>query len=76
MVQPDTILAPVRQYWLNSELVIGNLEGPLVNNRAATPGKCVLRSDPRWASYLGRVGIHALSLANNHLLTLLHTKSQ
>jgi hypothetical protein len=49
-------------------LVIGNLEGPLLNNGHAAAGKCVLRSAPGWAAVLRDVGFGVISLANNHIM--------
>jgi hypothetical protein len=51
-----------------SDLVIGNLESPLVKKGTPVPGKCTLKGDPAWAEIMKASGLHFLSLANNHLM--------
>jgi poly-gamma-glutamate synthesis protein (capsule biosynthesis protein) len=52
----------------SSDLVIANLESPLAEGGAATPGKCTLRGSPQWAEVLRDAGIGVVSLANNHTM--------
>ena len=50
------------------DLVIANLENPLVDGGCAVPGKCTLRGAVGWAQVLKDVGVHAVTLANNHIM--------
>jgi len=50
------------------DIVIGNLEGPLINIGEGVPGKCVLRGSPGWAGILKQTGFDCVSLANNHIM--------
>lgn len=50
------------------DIVIGNLENPLVDNGVAIANKCVLRGTTAWAKRLKGVGFDILSLANNHMM--------
>jgi len=54
--------------WSDSDLVVGNLEGPLLDDGRSIPGKCVLKADPKWADVLSETGINLVSLANNHMM--------
>lgn len=58
----------VRGIWADSDLVIGNLEGPLIREGDSVPGKCPLKSHPGWAAELANAGIRFVSLANNHMM--------
>ena len=49
-------------------LVIGNLESPLVADGNPIPGKCTLRGEPGCAELMKEAGIHLVSLANNHTM--------
>lgn len=51
-----------------TDLVIGNLESPLLNTGEAIPNKCTLRGSPGWADILREANIGLVSLANNHLM--------
>jgi hypothetical protein len=50
----------------SADLVIGNLECPLLEQGTSIPGKCSLRGSTAWAHALRRYGIGMVSLANNH----------
>ena len=50
------------------DLVIANLENPLVDEGCSVPGKCTLRGTVGWAQVLKDMGIHAVTLANNHIM--------
>ncbi len=58
-------MAPV---FRESDIVIANLEGPLLNEGDPTPGKFVLRGCTGWADVMRDSGINILSLANNHMM--------
>ena len=49
-------------------LVIGNLESPLVTNGDPRSGKCTIHGNPGWAELMKEAGIHLVSLANNHMM--------
>jgi hypothetical protein len=51
-----------------ADLVVGNLENPLILQGKSIPGKCTLRGSPGWAAILKYVGIGLVSLANNHIM--------
>ncbi|MGD9897737.1 MAG: CapA family protein [Calditrichaceae bacterium] len=51
-----------------SDLVIGNLEGPLMLDGMPVPGKCTLNGDPEWARVMMDSGINMVTLANNHMM--------
>lgn len=63
-----SVFQQVKNIFKNSDLVIGNLEGPLTLCTEGLRGKCTLRGDPGWAQILKNVGFNLLSLANNHLM--------
>lgn len=50
------------------DLVIGNLECPLVVGGTHLPNKCCLRGSPNWAGILKESRFDVLSLANNHIM--------
>jgi poly-gamma-glutamate capsule biosynthesis protein CapA/YwtB (metallophosphatase superfamily) len=52
----------------NSDVILGNLEGPLASHGNCTPGKCSLVSDPACIRDLVDCGFHVVSLANNHIM--------
>jgi poly-gamma-glutamate capsule biosynthesis protein CapA/YwtB (metallophosphatase superfamily) len=58
----------VAQYFRQSDLVIGNLEGPLTDKGEPALAKCTLRASPDWAAALRRAGVNVVTLANNHLM--------
>ena len=62
------IFKKISDTWADSDLVVGNLEGPLLDNGRSIPGKCVLKADPGWADILSESGINLVSLANNHMM--------
>ena len=66
----DHAFAQVRPLFADSDLVIGNLEGPLTTASAPLVEKEYLFRSPAQpvASALARAGIGAVSLANNHAL--------
>jgi Bacterial capsule synthesis protein PGA_cap len=51
-----------------SDLVVGNLESPLLTSGQPIEGKCTLRGCPEWADVLRGAGITLVSLANNHVM--------
>ncbi len=51
-----------------SDLVIGNLEGPLTLAGTPVPGKCTLNGNPEWAGVMKNSGINMVTLANNHIM--------
>lgn len=63
-----TLFQQVKTAWTDSDLVIGNLESPLLTIGTGVPGKCVLKANPRWAQVLASAGINMVSLANNHVM--------
>jgi poly-gamma-glutamate synthesis protein (capsule biosynthesis protein) len=58
----------IAPYLKESDIVIGNLENPLIDDGASIPGKCTLHGHTGWAGVLKKSGFTALSLANNHLM--------
>lgn len=66
----DYAFDAVREVFVNSHVVIGNLEGPLAYGGVPEPDKQFLfRSPPdRVAPALQRAGFNVLNLANNHTL--------
>lgn len=62
------VLEPIAEYLHGFDLVVGNLEVPLTTaQNAVGPKSAHLRADPRNASLLRFLGVHAVSLANNHI---------
>ena len=59
----------VAEYLRDFDLVVGNLEVPFVSD-APTVGQksAYLQSDPRNVELLRRLGVHAVTLANNHAM--------
>jgi poly-gamma-glutamate synthesis protein (capsule biosynthesis protein) len=62
------VLSAVTPIFHGSDLVIANLESPLLWEGTSVPGKCVLRGSPEWAGVLRAAGVHVVSLANNHTM--------
>jgi Bacterial capsule synthesis protein PGA_cap len=62
------VLSAVTPIFRESDLVIANLESPLLREGASVPGKCALRGSPEWAEILKQAGVHIVSLANNHVM--------
>jgi hypothetical protein len=62
---PFTFIAPSLT---ESDLVIANLESPLIDDGEGIPGKCTLRGNPDWAVRMRSAGIDCVSLANNHIM--------
>jgi len=58
----------VSDLFKKSDLVVGNLESPLIIDGQPITGKCTLRGNTGWADIMRRAGIHVVSLANNHLM--------
>jgi len=50
-----------------SDLVFGNLEGPIIEGRTIADGEMVFRANPNLVSVLSDNNIGILSLANNHI---------
>jgi hypothetical protein len=61
-------LSEIESWFKSSDLVLGNLENPLVKGGRPIPGKCTLRGAPEWARVLKSAGIEVVSLGNNHLM--------
>jgi len=61
-------LAGIRQALSSADLVVGNLECPLVDHARPIPGKCTMRGARGWAGVLKQAGFRVLSLANNHAM--------
>jgi len=61
-------LAGVLELLSSADLVVGNLECPLVDHATPIPGKCTMRGARGWAGVLKRAGIRVVSLANNHAM--------
>jgi poly-gamma-glutamate synthesis protein (capsule biosynthesis protein) len=57
-----------RQLWMGSRYVIGNLECPLTTVRQPVTKQFVFQAAPSYASWLHRLGLTHVSLANNHTL--------
>lgn len=53
---------------IDSDLTVGNLEHPLLNEGTPVIGKCTLKGNPDWANILNDIGIGVVSLANNHMM--------
>lgn len=62
------VLSGVIPVLKESNLVIGNLESPLVSCGDPAPGKCTLHGDPGWAELMKDAGITLVGLANNHMM--------
>lgn len=66
------ILSEVKQYLIDADLTIGNLEGTLLNSggtpkQCKNPSNCVsFRMPEPYAGYLKDAGFDILSVANNH----------
>jgi poly-gamma-glutamate capsule biosynthesis protein CapA/YwtB (metallophosphatase superfamily) len=63
-----SVFSEVFPVFKNDDLVIANLESPLVRDGVHISGKCSLHGDPGWANVLKESGISILSLANNHMM--------
>lgn len=64
----DKIFNGISPYIKKSDLVIGNLEGPLTVEGTPVPGKCTLKGNPDWAGIMKESGINMVTLANNHIM--------
>jgi len=64
----DVLDSGIKNLLINSDVVFGNLEGPLASCGQGTPGKCLLGSDPFWAGELADYGFDVVSMANNHVM--------
>lgn len=66
----DYPFAQVRQYFADSQIVFGNVEGPLTDRGTPDPDKTfVFRSPPaKVSAALKAAGFNVVSLANNHTL--------
>lgn len=62
------VLSAVTPIFRASDVVIANLESPLLREGPSVPGKCALRGSPEWAEILKQAGVHIVSLANNHVM--------
>jgi hypothetical protein len=74
-LQSVDIFEGLKDVFEGADIIAGNLEASLTNNNfdTADPERCVLRGDPRYASYLKQVGFNVLQVANNH--TVQHGKA-
>jgi hypothetical protein len=67
--KPSTsVFEQIKHTWAKADIVVGNLEGPLLKNGTSVDGKCSLRGHPAWAEILKKSGFGVVSLANNHLM--------
>jgi poly-gamma-glutamate synthesis protein (capsule biosynthesis protein) len=57
-----------RQLWAGSRYVVGNLECPLTDTAQPVSKAFVFQGKTQWASWLRRLGVTHVSLANNHTL--------
>jgi len=60
--------SPSYPFFNKADLVIGNLENPLIDCGKPVSNKCVLRGNTGWAEILKKSGVHIVSLANNHMM--------
>jgi poly-gamma-glutamate synthesis protein (capsule biosynthesis protein) len=61
--------AEIAPLFVGTDLVIGNLEGPLTERpNPSPPWRHCLRGHPAYAPILRAAGFHVLSLANNHMM--------
>lgn len=66
---PTYPFASIQSVLKNSDVVLGNLEGPITSNRSvATDSRLVFTFDPTVAPLIKKVGFTTVSLANNHTL--------
>lgn len=64
---PD-FLEDIRPQLSDADIVIANLESPLLDTGVEIQGKCLLRGSPEWVKALKNAGITIVSLANNHVM--------
>lgn len=66
----DDIFKNVKEVFLDTDFVFGNLETPVSNIGLDTqnPESVVLRGDPNHLPMLAKAGFSALSIANNHIV--------
>ncbi|HPS28418.1 MAG TPA: CapA family protein [Candidatus Paceibacterota bacterium] len=64
---PEYPFIKVKDTLWKSDLVFGNLEGPIIEGREIANGEMVFRMDPNLVSVLSDNNIGILSLANNHI---------
>ena len=57
---------PVLSELRGSDILFGNLEGPLTDRTSRFPRVNALHASPQMAETLAQVGFNVLSLANNH----------
>ena len=62
------IFKPIIPVFNLADLVIANLEGPLIDEQNPVQGKCTIRGGTGWAGILKKAGIRIVSLANNHIM--------
>jgi|GEM_PF-2167954 len=62
------LLRHTQQRWHDSRYVIGNLECPLTDTAQPAAKRFVFQARPRYATWLRRLGLTHVSLANNHTL--------
>lgn len=75
----DFIFASTTPLWGDSDIVIGNLEGPITKHASKSrdtvtgvPDNYVFTFAPESSEALSRAGIRVVSLANNHILNFGH----
>lgn len=59
-------LAPLQPTFAGADLVLANLETPIVKLKKPFSGQWIFHSGPELLSGLGRAGVKAVSFANNH----------
>jgi hypothetical protein len=64
----EDILRPVRPQISQGDLLIGNLEGAMVEDGTGVPGKCTLKFSPAFGADLKKAGFSIVSIANNHVM--------
>lgn len=65
----DSLLNEMRPFFCSADMVIANLESPLVDQSMdSVPGKCTLRGSTKWATILKQMGVGLVSVANNHMM--------
>ena len=64
---PSVFMA-VQSVFESADIVIANLENPLIKQTSPVSGKCTLHGTIGWAQVLKESGIDIVSLANNHMM--------
>jgi hypothetical protein len=64
----DHIISSIEGILKEADLVIGNLESPLINEGTPILNKCTLRGNVEWGKVLKKMNVQLVSLANNHIM--------